>query len=153
MDLPGTVPPDEKQLGAASRQLLRTLIMQHSNVLEWDDTPGPTKMFLLFEAPEGGLSAAPDGFVPKRAFYINLRKAFQVNINFDPDRPAPAAADAMCCDGSDADVELQRLSQQLSQHTMISEAAANEPPPAAAPLGVWYQCVVYVKGLKPLASG
>eukprot|EP00878_Enallax_costatus_P018716 GHUV01019719.1.p4 GENE.GHUV01019719.1~~GHUV01019719.1.p4 ORF type:complete len:109 (+),score=40.21 GHUV01019719.1:1377-1703(+) len=78
MDLPGTVPPDEKQLGAASRQLLRTLIMQHSNVLEWDDTPGPTKMFLLFEAPEGGLSAAPDGFVPKRAFYINLRKAFQV---------------------------------------------------------------------------
>ena len=35
-------------------------------------------MFLLFEAPEGGLPSTPDGFVPKRAFNINLRKAFQV---------------------------------------------------------------------------
>lgn len=43
---------------------------------------GPTKMFLLFKAPDGGLLAAPDAFVPKRAFKINLRKAFQVFMGF-----------------------------------------------------------------------
>lgn len=40
---------------------------------------GPTKMWLLFQAPEGVLQAAPEGFSVRRAFSINLRKAFQVS--------------------------------------------------------------------------
>jgi hypothetical protein len=35
-------------------------------------------MWLLFQAPEGVLQAAPEGFTIRRAFNINLRKAFQV---------------------------------------------------------------------------
>jgi len=36
-------------------------------------------MWLLFQAPEGVLQAAPEGFSVRRAFSINLRKAFQVS--------------------------------------------------------------------------
>jgi hypothetical protein len=35
-------------------------------------------MWLLFQAPEGVLGCAPQGFTIRRAFNINLRKAFQV---------------------------------------------------------------------------
>lgn len=36
-------------------------------------------MWLLFQAPDGVLQAAPEGFTIRRAFSINLRKAFQVH--------------------------------------------------------------------------
>jgi hypothetical protein len=39
---------------------------------------GPTKLWLLFQAPDGELQSAPQGFTIRRAFNINLRKAFQV---------------------------------------------------------------------------
>lgn len=153
MDPPGRAPPSEKQLGEASRQLMRTLIMQHSNVTEWDDTPGPTKMFLLFQCPEGSIPTAPEGFMAKRAFNINLRKAFQVNIDLDPSCPRLCDADQMCCDSGDNDLELRRLSQQMSTSMQITDAVAHDTSPAAAaPAGVWYQCVVHVKGLRPLST-
>jgi hypothetical protein len=52
--------------------------MQHETITEWDEPPGPTKMWLLFQAPDGELQTAPQGFTIRRAFKINLRRAFQV---------------------------------------------------------------------------
>ncbi|KAF6265591.1 hypothetical protein COO60DRAFT_1456961 [Scenedesmus sp. NREL 46B-D3] len=77
MDPPGVAPPAEKQVSAAARQLLRTLVMEHQTIEEWDSAPGPTKMFLLFQAHEGVLAGPPQGFAAKRAFSINLRRGFQ----------------------------------------------------------------------------
>lgn len=41
-------------------------------------------MWLLFQAPEGVLGCAPQGFTIRRAFNINLRKAFQVTATPTP---------------------------------------------------------------------
>jgi hypothetical protein len=38
--LAGAPPPTEKQVSAAARQLLRTLVMEHQTIEEWDSAPG-----------------------------------------------------------------------------------------------------------------
>jgi hypothetical protein len=38
--LAGAAPPTEKQVSAAARQLLRTLVMEHQTIEEWDSAPG-----------------------------------------------------------------------------------------------------------------
>lgn len=47
----GLCPPNEKELGEASRRMLRALIMQHSNVTEWDQAPGMGLRQAHFMAP------------------------------------------------------------------------------------------------------
>eukprot|EP00775_Hariotina_reticulata_P011256 gene11256-11405_t len=71
-------PPSSAELLEATRKLMRSLIIQHGTIEEWDSSPGPTKMFVLFSALEGSLQQVPHGFSARHSFSINLRKAFQV---------------------------------------------------------------------------
>lgn len=60
------------------RKLLRHLVMQHSSIPEWDESPAPTKLHLLVQAAAG--QQPQPSFVPKRGLSINTRKAFQVRM-------------------------------------------------------------------------
>eukprot|EP00879_Flechtneria_rotunda_P012704 GHRR01013266.1.p1 GENE.GHRR01013266.1~~GHRR01013266.1.p1 ORF type:complete len:277 (+),score=85.69 GHRR01013266.1:308-1138(+) len=137
-DQQGLLAASEKAISDASRRFLRTLIMQHEHITEWDDTPGPTKMFLLCKTQEGALEAAPEGFVARRAFQVNLRKAFQVNIIIGSQATEQQASPGNC------DVEMQELSQRMSAQMSLTDAGAAE---VATP-HVWYQAMVHVKGLR-----
>lgn len=167
MDEPGAAPPTEKQVSAAARQLLRTLVMEHQTIEEWDRAPGPTKMFLLFQAHEGALAGPPEGFAAKRAFSINLRKGFQVNINLSgqlqpqqlqPQQQqhsawpvaAPPLPPAAAAAGYEEEGEMQRLSQRMSTSMNISDAHGAQPQVQQPP--VWYQCTVICKGLRAAAG-
>jgi hypothetical protein len=63
---------------AAIRKLLRHLVMQHSSIPEWDESPAPTKLHLLVQAAEG--QQPQPSFMPKRGLSINTRKGFQVRM-------------------------------------------------------------------------
>ncbi|KAF8063796.1 hypothetical protein HT031_003653 [Scenedesmus sp. PABB004] len=155
MDAPGAPPPSEQALGAACRQLLRALVMEQAGMAEWDESPGPTKMFLLFAAPEGSLAAPPQGFAPKRAFALNMRKALQARARRGrgpaPPRSAAAGAAAGPADarlpvaargcgaaqvtldlrGDAQEGELQQLSQAMSAQMRLQEPAGAQQGGAA----------------------
>jgi hypothetical protein len=55
-------------------------------------SPAATKMFIMVQAPAS--QAPPAGFLPRRGFSLNLRKAFQVGTGGAwPDRHCQSAAE------------------------------------------------------------
>ncbi|KIZ06723.1 hypothetical protein MNEG_1232 [Monoraphidium neglectum] len=85
--------PSAKELASAGKRLLRALIVQGGAIEEWTNVAAATKMFIMVQAPAS--QAPPAGFLPRRGFSLNLRKAFQVNIEVQlatGEWPEPAAA-------------------------------------------------------------
>jgi hypothetical protein len=58
----GAAPPTEKQVSAAARQLLRTLVMEHQTIEEWDSAPGayhqPVNLHAVHPMPASAVGAA-----------------------------------------------------------------------------------------------
>ncbi|KAK9830122.1 hypothetical protein WJX72_009890 [[Myrmecia] bisecta] len=69
----------EKVANDLTRKVLRALVMRTPDIPEGRASAGPTKLFVMVEAPAG--SALPPGFLPKRNFEPKLRKGLQVCID------------------------------------------------------------------------
>eukprot|EP00884_Botryococcus_braunii_P006174 jgi/Botrbrau1/15558/Bobra.0274s0002.1 len=122
--------PNEVCPDTLTRKVLRTLVMEANSIPEGRASAGPTRFFVMLQAPR--LENAPPGFLPRPALQLSLQKTIWIRITFSSSKRTETSSVA---DAVDHRAEAIPMGQV--------EAPSSED---GAPL-VWYQSVHMVKGI------